>query len=131
MKKMLCLLILCSVVLSLSACSGMSVSNKMYNEISDYVTENKDTISPTSEIEFYDYKATGLSIGGVYYGYYYSAAGEFLLPDFYCGNDLEKIQNDMREDDGGVYFGKPNNGTDWCFIKEISDNWHYYELHWA
>ena len=31
----------------------------------------------------------------------------------------------------GVYFGRPNNGTDWCYIKQISDNWYYYELHWA
>ena len=115
----------------MSACSGMSVSNKMYNEISEYVNENIDSFYPTEENEFYDYKTTGLSIGGVYYGYYFSAKGEVLLPDFYCGNDLAKIQNDIREDDDGVYFGKPNNGTDWCFIKVISDNWYYYELHWA
>jgi hypothetical protein len=103
----------------------------MYNEISDYVTENMDSFSPAEENEFYDYKTTGLSIGGVYYGYYYSSKSEWLLPDFYRGNDLEKIQNDMHEDDGGVYLGKPNNGTDWCFIKKISDKWYYYELHWA
>ena len=109
----------------------MSISNKMYNEISEYVTKNIDSFSPTKENEFYDYKTTGLSIGGVYYGYYFSAENNILLPDFYCGNDLEKIENDMCEDDGGVYFGKPNNGTDWCFIKKISDNWYYYELHWA
>ena len=35
------------------------------------------------------------------------------------------------EDDGGVYFGKPNDGTDWCFIKKITSNWYYYELHWG
>ena len=101
------------------------------DEISEYVTENIDSFSPTKENEFYDYTTTGLSIGGVYYGYYFSAENNISLPDFYCGNDLEKIQNDMSEDDGGVYIGKPNNGTDWCFIKEISDNWYYYELHWA
>ena len=44
---------------------------------------------------------------------------------------LVPIQNDMHEGDGGAYFGKPNNGTDWCFIKKISDKWYYYELHWA
>lgn len=131
MKRLLCILILCFLSFSLSACSGMSVSNKIYNEISKYVTENMDTLSPTSENEFYDYKATGISVGGVYYGYYYSTENEFLLPDFYCGNDLLKIQNDLHNDDDGVYFGKPNNGTDWCFIKKISDNWYYYELHWA
>ena len=131
MKKIFCLLSLCAIFVFLSACSGMSVSNKMYNRISDYVGENMDTFSPTEEIEFYDYKTTGFSIGGVYYGYYYSVENKFLIPDFYCGNDLEKIKNDIREDDGGVYYGKQNNGTDWCFIKKISDNWYYYELHWA
>ncbi len=131
MKKLLSLFVSCFILLSLSACSGMSVSNKMYNEISKYVTENMDTFSPTEKNEFYDYETTGLSNGGVYYGYYYSSENELLLPDFYGGNDLGKIQNDMYEDDGGVYFGKPNNGTDWCFIKKVSDNWYYYELHWA
>ena len=103
----------------------------MYDEISEYVAENMDSFSPTKENEFYDYKEAGLSIGGVYYGYYYSVENENLLPDFYCGNDLEKIQNDIRQDDDGVYFGKPNNGTDWCFVKKIADHWYYYELHWA
>lgn len=31
----------------------------------------------------------------------------------------------------GTYFGKPNNGTDWCFVKQITNNWYYYELHWG
>lgn len=131
MKKAVFLSVLSVFILSLSACGGMSTSNKMYNEISNYVTENLDTFSPTEENVFYDYKTTGLSIGGVYYGYYYSSKSEWLLPDFYGGNDLEIIQNDMHEDDGGIYFGKPNNGTDWCFIKKITENWYYYELHWA
>ena len=132
MKRLFCLLVLFSVILSLSACfSGMSVSDKMYKEISEYVTENMDTFSPKEENVFYNYNTTGLSIGGVYYGYYYSSENELLLPGFYSGNDLGKINNDMYEDDGGVYFGKPNNGTDWCFIKKISDKWYYYELHWA
>ena len=131
MKKIILFLLVITILLSITACSGMSISNKMYNEISEYVTKNIDSFSPTKENEFYDYKTTGLNIGGVYYGYYFSAENNILLPDFYCGNDLEKIENDMCEDDGGVYFGKTNNGTDWCFIKKISDNWYYYELHWA
>ena len=36
MKKLLCMLIICFFTFSLSACGGVSVSNKMYNEISDY-----------------------------------------------------------------------------------------------
>ena len=92
MKRLSCMLMICFLALSLAACGGMSISSKMYNEISDYVTDNMDSFSPTEENEFYDYKATGLSIGGVYYGYYYSSENEWLLPDFYGGNDLEKIQ---------------------------------------
>ena len=127
MKKLLCMLMICSFTFSLSACGGMSVSNKMYNEISDYVTENMDSFSPTEENEFHDYKATGLSIGGVYYGYYYTLNNEIAVPDYYSGENL----GEKFEADGGTYFGKPNNGTDWCFIKKITDNWFYYELHWA
>ena len=131
MRRLLCIIIICFLIFSFSACGGMSVSDKMYNEISGYVTENMDLFSPTKENEFYDYETTGLSVGGVHYGYYYSSQNEILLPDFYNGSDLEKIQNDLNNDNGGVYFGKPDNGTDWYFVKKISDNWYYYELHWA
>ena len=41
------------------------------------------------------------------------------------------MRNDRRAADGGEYFGRPNNGTDWCFVKKITDCWYYYELHWA
>ncbi len=131
MRKLWCIQMICFFVFSVCACGGMSVSGEMYQEISDYVTENRDSFSPAEESEFYDYEATGLSVGGVYYGYYYSSEDEWLLPDFYDGNDLETIQKDLHNEDGGVYFGKPNTGTDWCFVKKISDNWYYYELHWA
>ena len=105
----------------------MSVSTKRYNEISGYVLENIDTLSPKKELEFFDYETTGLSIGGVYYGYYYTANNDIEVPDFYSGGNL----GERYEVDGGTYFGKPNNGTDWCFIKKITDKWYYYELHWA
>ena len=65
--------------------------------------------------------------GGVYYGYYYTANNDIEVPDFYAGGNL----GERYEADGGTYFGKPNNGTDWCFIKKITDKWYYYELHWA
>lgn len=131
MKKMFAVLILFSVVILLSACSAMSISNKKYDEISDYVLENIDALSSDKKIEFFDYKVAGLSIGGTYYGYYYTENDEIVLPDFYDGNDLEQIKNEKYEADGGTYFGESNNGTDWCFIKKITDNWYYYELHWA
>lgn len=50
-----------------------------------------------------------------------------LVKDFYDGNNLGQ----QYETDAGTYFGKPNDGTDWCFIKVITDNWYYYELHWG
>ena len=127
MKKILSLSFLLLLIFSLTACEGMSVSTKRYNEISGYVLENIDTLSPKKELEFFDYETTGLSIGGVYYGYYYTANDDIEVPDFYSGGNL----GERYEADGGTYFGKPNNGTDWCFIKKITDKWYYYELHWA
>ncbi len=127
MKKLLSILTCVFLMLSFTSCESMSVSNKKYNEISDYVLENMDTISPEKETEFFDYETTRLSIGGVYYGYYYTSDNEVTVPDFYSGGNL----GEQYEGDGGIYFGKPNNGTDWCFIKKITDNWYYYELHWA
>ena len=127
MKRLLSILILVLLMFSFTACEGMSVSTKRYDEISGYVLENINTLSPEKEIEFFDYEATGLSIGGVYYGYYYAANNDIEVPDFYSGGNL----GERYEADGGTYFGKPNNGTDWCFIKKITDKWYYYELHWA
>ena len=127
MKKLISVLMCVVIVLSFAACSGMSISNSKYNEISDYVLDNMEALSPERETAFFDYEATGLSIGGVYYGYYYTENNEVLVPDFYSGDNMgEKYQ-----DDDGTYFGKPNNGTDWCFVKQITNNWYYYELHWG
>ena len=127
MKRLISILILVLLMFSFTACEGMSVSTKRYDEISGYVLENIDTLSPKKELEFFDYETTGLSIGGVYYGYYYTANNDIEVPDFYSGGNL----GERYEADGGTYFGKPNNGTDWCFIKKITDKWYYYELHWA
>lgn len=127
MKKCIIILISIFVILSLNACGGMSISNERYDEISNYVIENSDALLPEKETEFFDYETTGLSIGGVYYGYYYTVDDEIVIPDFYSDDNL----GEQYEANGGVYFGKPNNGTDWCFIKKITDNWYYYELHWG
>ena len=127
MRKLFSILICVIVIISLTACEGMYVSDKKYDEISNYVLDNIDAFSTEKEIEFFDYETTGLSIGGVYYGYYYTSNNEISVPDYYSGGNL----GEKCEADGGTYFGKPNNGTDWCFIKKIADNWFYYELHWA
>lgn len=127
MKKLFWALICVIVIIPLTACEGMSISDDRYDEISNYVLENIDNLSCENEIEFFNYGNTGLSIGGVYYGYYYTLNNEIAVPDYYSGENL----GEKFEADGGTYFGKPNNGTDWCFIKKITDNWFYYELHWA
>lgn len=115
------------IIFAITACAGISVSTKRYNEISNYVLENKDTILSEKEIEFFDYETIGLSSAGVYYGYYYTADNEVVIPDFYQDDNW----GEQYDEDGGTYFGKPNSGTDWCFIKQITDNWYYYELHWG
>lgn len=127
MKNLLLILIAGLIMFSFVSCGEMTVSTEKYNEISNYVSENIEVLSPEKEIEFFDYEETGLSIGGVYYGYYYTANNDIEIPDFYSGGNL----GERYEADGGTYFGKPNNGTDWCFIKKITDKWYYYELHWA
>ena len=127
MKKLSYFLLCLILVLLLAGCKGMSISNSEYDEIKKYVENNIDKITVNSEVEFFTYETTGISIGGVYYGYYYTEKNEILTPDFYTGENLGKAETK----DGGTYFGKPNNGTDWCFVKQITDNWFYYELHWA
>ena len=127
MKRIISVLILVLLLFTFNACKDVSVSNKTYDEISNYVLENINIITPEKELEFFDYEATGISIGGVYYGYYYTQTNDIEIPDFYAGGNL----GERYEADGGIYFGKPNNGTDWCFIKKITDKWYYYELHWA
>ena len=127
MKKLFSVLILIILLLSLTACEGMSVSNKKYEEIKHYVLDHADAFSPEQDIEFFDYDSTGLCVGGTYYGYYYTARNLIEVPDYYTGDEL----GEAYIADGGTYFGKPNNGTDWCYIKRITENWYYYELHWG
>ena len=127
MKKVLLILTFVLVVTFTTTCGGMSISEKQYNQISNYVLENENIIAHKDDIEFFDYDTAGLCVGGVYYGYYYTSDNEIVVPDFYSGEDL----GEPYEADDGVYFGKPNNGTAWCFIKQITDNWYYYELHWG
>lgn len=127
-RKLALLLIVCFIlIIIMIACEGTAISEKRYGKISNYVLENLETLSSNEELEFFDFETTGICIGGVYYGYYYTESNEITVPDYYSGNNL----GDRFEDDGGTYFGKPNNGTDWCFIKKITDHWFYYELHWG
>lgn len=95
--------------------------------IQNYLLYNERNPSERRRTELVDYKATGLSIGGVYHGYYDTANNDIVVFDFYSGGNL----CERYKADGGTYFGKPNRWTDWCFIKKITDKWYYYELHRA
>ena len=125
MKKVTVLLLALLAVGALTACRGMRVSQQTYREIADYVLQNIDALCPEEEIAFFRYESTGLLTGGVDYGYYYTQNDEIAVPDFYWDGDL----GEQRGADGGVYFGKPNSGTDWCYVKQITEHWYYYELH--
>ena len=70
MKKVLLILTFVLLVTFTTACGGMSISEKQYNKISNYVLENENTIVHKDSIEFFDYDTVGLCVGGVYYGYY-------------------------------------------------------------
>ena len=127
MRKRLFLIPCLLIFIFFVGCNGMTISTARYNEIKEYVETHANKIVVSGDVEFFTYKTTGLSIGGVYYGYYYSESNDVLIPDYYSGDN---IGNAETKDDG-TYFGKPNNGTDWCYVKQIMDHWFYYELHWA
>ena len=127
MKRLISVLLLALLILSFTACEGTSISTEKYNEISNHVLKNISSLSSEKDIEFFEYETTGAFLSGVDYGYYYTVSNEITLPDYYYGDSLREAY----KADGGAYFGKPNNGTDWCFIKMITDHWFYYELHSA
>ena len=88
MKKLLSIIISIVLILSLVSCEGMAISNKRYEEISNYVLENIETLSSEKEIEFFDYETTGLSIGGVYYGYYWTVNNMGYAGQSYYNDDI-------------------------------------------
>ena len=131
MKRVISLLLCLAAAASLTGCvgcKGAAVSNREYREIAAYVEENGADLVPAADTAFFEFETSGLGIGGVYYGYYYSERSELLVPDFYSGGDLG---GECLQKDGGTYFGLPRNGNDWCFVRQIQDRWFYYELHWA
>ena len=127
MKRFAVIAVCILVLISLAACvNSGGYSEEKYQEISANYAENSAYFSSEDD-SFVVYEAKGAFDGSTYYGYYYSSNNEILIPDFYMADNL----GEKSEADGGTYFGKPNNGTDWCFVKQITDQWYYYELHWA
>jgi len=98
--------------------SGQVQRYQIRDETFEYVLENKDEIeleNPALRQEFC-YKSTGLSIGGVEYGYIYNPSNDFS----YGG---EKYWNGYRT------YGIPDEDTDWYYEERICENWFYYEIH--
>lgn len=122
MKKLIIFAVCAVMILSLAACggSGTSTSAEQFGAISSVVMKNLDELAETADNEFFEYENTG----SVRYGYYHSVNNEILTPDVYTGGELAV----SSESDGGTYLGTPGEG-DWCFVRQITDGWFYYEIH--
>ena len=115
------------LLFSLTACRNEQPENETrYDKIARYVTNNLDLLDPVEDVEFYDF-----TVDGEYYGYYYSRRNEILLPDRYSESTRGDLEAALHKTDDGYCFGDPNGTTDWCFVKPITDQWFYYELHWG
>lgn len=127
MKRIISALLVALLLFSFSSCGSNTVSDKKYEQIKAHVLENIDTLTPESNVstKFFDYKVSGILLGTVAYGYYYTMSNEIIVPDFY------NVESDAEpyEADGGTYFGTPGGESDWCFIRQITDKWYYYEWH--
>ncbi len=96
-------------------------NRSIQKEVSEYVLANKDAweqgeLTDKKEIP---YTFTGLMIGGVEYGYYYSEDDTHCI---YAGEEAAYR-------DGYRYDGYPDDPTDWYYSVRICENWFYYEVH--
>lgn len=124
MKKAVVLLIVLAVALSFASC-GQKYSNDYYEEVSTFVRQSNGIIPPLKDVEYYFYDTQSGASTNDYYGYYYTKNGEKLN----CAQDKMDLPSEYTENDGGYYFGKPKAKGDWSFVKEIRDNWYYFEAH--
>lgn len=116
-------IILLAVTILLSPIMAISIYGKVQNfrirnDVFAYVLENKNNIElhdKNDRQEFF-FTATGLSIGGVEYGYYYSPDDDYSIK----GESYKK---------GYRINGIPDEPTDWYYTERICENWFYYELH--
>ena len=127
MKRITAVLLVALLLFSFASCGANTVSDKKYEQIKAHVLENIENLTPESNVsvKFFDYKVSGILFGTVAYGYYYTMDNEVIVPDFYAVDDC----GEPYEADGGTYFGTSNGESDWCFIKQITNNWYYYEWH--
>ena len=125
MKKLIAILMLILLLAFVVGC-GKNYSADKYNEISDYVSKNKESIVISSEVEYYNYEVETSGFVNVTYGYYYTEKNELLS----CAQDKMSLPNEYTElGDGGYYFGVVSDTGDWSFVRKITDNWYYFETH--
>ena len=125
MKKITFCLMTLILILCVSSC-GKGFSKGKYDEVSKYVNENKENITVDSEIEYYNYEANTSGFVNITYGYYYTEKSEIVS----CAQDKMNLPTEYTElADGGYYFGEVSENSDWSFIRKITDNWYYFEVH--
>lgn len=114
---LLALLIILSPFFVISILGNIQ-NSRIRNEVFTYVLENKNSIElhDMSRSQEFFYTATGLSIGGIEYGYYYAPDNDYHLK----GEPYKK---------GFRVFGIPDEPTDWYYTERICVNWFYYEIH--
>ena len=126
MKKIVCILIIVIFALSLVSCGGEKYSKDYYEEIKTYIKNANGLTPPESkDVEYYFYNTINDVTENTYYGYYYTKNGDKLN----CAQDKMILPIAYTEGDGGYYFGKVSDSSDWSFVKKIENNWYYFETH--
>ena len=122
LRKLICIILIALTIL-LSPIIAIYMYGKVQNfrirnDVFEYVLENKDAIElkNKNESEEFIFTTTGLSIGGVEYGYYYSPYNDYSM----TGEPNKK---------GYRINGIPDESTDWYYTERICENWFYYEIH--
>ena len=122
LKKLVCIILL-TITILLSPLIAVHVygkfqNHRIRNEVFSLVFETKDSIKldDVNQSQEFFYTATGLSIGGVEYGYYYSPNDDYSIKG-------ESYKRGYRT------YGIPDESTDWYYTERICENWFYYEIH--
>lgn len=126
MKKIAVILLVLTFALSLVSCGGEKYSKDYYEEIKTYIKNANGLTPPESkDVEYYFYNTINDVTENTYYGYYYTKNGDKLN----CAQDKMILPIAYTEGDGGYYFGKVSDSSDWSFVKQINGNWYYFEAH--
>lgn len=122
LKRLICIILL-AVTIQFSPIIAILIYGKVQNlkirnDVFAYVLENKDNVElkNKNESEEFLFTTTGLSIGGVEYGYYYAPDDDYFIKG-------ESYKGGYRT------YGIPDEPTDWYYTERICENWFYYEIH--